>query len=306
MKKIIIALSLCMLFITNIHSQVQETSDSISHLWQGRTWLQALDSFYKEYDMVMNTITQIDQGYQMIKMYADQAKSWQLNDMQGIDNIDDFRNELTGSIKSVNRQMNNVRHMRDLLTKYQIPFGDSSYTIADMCGQGKTGVNITDAVNSVMLGTESNFEQAAVAWSAGLTPEQGAAIWRKWGLYPKNYAMVYNTEKAMGDIVGRVIAAATDDAKEMMYDNQHDNALKTLLSETIQSDSITDKEVLQKQLVYINECIDKMKDLKGSVDDLSAMYAWQQQIEKQKEQAERDAENSANRTSNVRSGIDLF
>lgn len=306
MKKIFITISLCMLFITNIHSQVQETSDSIAHLWQGRTWLQALDSFYKEYDMVMNTITQIDQGYQMIQMYADQAKSWQFNDMQGVDNIDDFRNELTGSIKSVNRQMNNVRHMRDLLTKYQIPFGNSSYTIADMCGQGKAGVNITDAIRSLELGTASNFEKMGIAFANGLTPEQGAAIWNKWGLAPKNYAMVYNTEKAMSDIVGRVIASATDDGREMLYANEHDNALKTLLSETIQSDSITDKEVLQKQLVYINECIDKMKDLKGSVDDLSAMYAWQQQLEKQKKQAERDGENSANRTSNVRSGIDLF
>ena len=38
-------------------------------------WIASIDQLYSSYDMVMNTLKQIEQGYQQFQFYLEQAKS---------------------------------------------------------------------------------------------------------------------------------------------------------------------------------------------------------------------------------------
>ena len=74
-------------------------------------WLTAIDQLYSSYDMVMNTLKQIEQGYEQFQFHLEQAKSWDLDNISWDGDLD-FRDE----IKSVR----NLYHHAIFCRRYDI------------------------------------------------------------------------------------------------------------------------------------------------------------------------------------------
>ena len=62
-------------------------------------WLTAIDQLYQQYDMVMNTITQIENQYQQIQQAVERAKSIDWNNIR-FDGDFDIRNDIKDANKS--------------------------------------------------------------------------------------------------------------------------------------------------------------------------------------------------------------
>ena len=73
-------------------------------------WLTAIDQLYQQYDMVMNTITQIENQYQQIQQAVERAKSIDWDNIR-FDGDFDIRNDIKDATKRVNKLLTQARNM---------------------------------------------------------------------------------------------------------------------------------------------------------------------------------------------------
>lgn len=71
-------------------------------------WLTAIDQLYEQYDMVMNTITQIENQYQQIQQAVERAKTIDWENIS-FDGDFDIRNDIRDANKRVNKLLNQAR-----------------------------------------------------------------------------------------------------------------------------------------------------------------------------------------------------
>ena len=76
------------------------------------------------------------QNYQQIQMAIEQAKSWKFEDLDFndgnlLENFD-IRDEIQDATKQVNRQLNNVRKIRDTFEKENMQIGNKKFSMKDL------------------------------------------------------------------------------------------------------------------------------------------------------------------------------
>ena len=84
-------------------------------------WLTAIDQLYQQYDMVMNTITQIENQYQQIQQAVERAKSIDWDNIR-FDGDFDIRNDTNDTNKRVNKLLNQTRQIKNTLTSPNIDY----------------------------------------------------------------------------------------------------------------------------------------------------------------------------------------
>lgn len=306
-KKSLIGMSFFVMGFFTVHGQLP-VHDPINNIPIVSNWLSAVDILYSNYDMVMNSVTQIQNQYRQIQQAIENAKGIDWENIK-FDGDFDIRNDIKDANKRVNDLLNQADTIRNTLNTTIIKAGNKSYSLADICGAGDDGKDFATCVEDVFGYMAENFKGAAEAAVGSLTPKQEKAIWEKYGISPKNYYLVAQSSKYVRDKAKECIAKVTDKAKETentiraMQTNYLFDAID--LSRTSDGDISEGaaREMSLYQQYMMNESINK---LRTSIDDMAAaqsqkmLYDLQmEEIEASERLAEERSEQLFNDTANV-------
>lgn len=283
-KKILsIALSFYMVFI-NIHAAGYPVFDVTG-------WLTAIDQLYTQYDMVMNTLTTIENQYLQIQMAVERAKSIDWENLS-FDGDFDIRNDIRDVNKKINTLLSQSRRIKETLTIQSIDCGNGNrYSIADLCGLGESGKNFYTAVIDTENFMTANMKNTVKNIENGLTPKQREAIWKKYGISPRNYIFASQSISKVMDASSKVMAKATDEAVLLKREEQiaKTNAImQAAYSQLDSNGNMTDTASNEANLHLTQQMIDELVSIQESINDLANVTASKIIAEQNEKQIEAD------------------
>lgn len=287
MKKIRLILVSTILMLT---AGIQTFASGLP-VFDAANWLSSIEKFYQGYDQIMNTLQMIEQNYQQIQMAIEQAKSWKFedldfNDGNFLENFD-IRDEIQDATKQVNRQLNNVRKIRDTFEKENMQIGNKTFSMKDLAGLGDKDKTLIDIVKDTVEMEKNDFAAACEELTRQLTDEEKMTIWQKYGLSPQNFMMVKNLDQKMQEQVTTVMANANAKVEELRWG---EDAAKTnaIIQKIFQGDELTEKELAQSQLLLDKLNGEKLSQLQDALANSFAWLAWKDRRDEQKKQLEQE------------------
>lgn len=260
-------------------------------VFDAANWLSSIEKFYQGYDQIMNTLQMIEQNYQQIQMAIEQAKSWKFEDLDFndgnlLENFD-IRDEIQDATKQVNRQLNNVRKIRDTFEKENMQIGNKKFSMKDLAGLGDKDKTLIDIVKDTIVMEKNDFAAACEELTKQLTDEEKMLIWQKYGLSPQNFMMVKNLDQKMQEQVTTVMANANAKVEELRWG---EDAAKTnaIIQKIFQGDDLTEKELAQSQLLLDKLNGEKLSQLQDALNNSFAWLAWKDRRDEQKRQLEQE------------------
>lgn len=260
-------------------------------VFDAANWLSSIEKFYQGYDQIMNTLQMIEQNYQQIQMAIEQAKSWKFedldfNDGNFLENFD-IRDEIQDATKQVNRQLNNVRKIRDTFEKENMQIGNKKFSMKDLAGLGDKDKTLINIVKDTIVMEKNDFAAACEELTKQLTDEEKMVIWQKYGLSPQNFMMVKNLDQKMQKQVTTVMANANAKVEELRWG---EDAAKTnaIIQKIFQEDDLTEKELAQSQLLLDKLNGEKLSQLQDALNNSFAWLAWKDRRDEQKRQLEQE------------------
>lgn len=260
-------------------------------VFDAANWLSSIEKFYQGYDQIMNTLQMIEQNYQQIQMAIKQAKSWKFedldfNDGNFLENFD-IRDEIQDATKQVNRQLNNVRKIRDTFEKENMQIGNKKFSMKDLAGLGDKDKTLIDIVKDIIVMEKNDFAAACKELTKQLTDKEKMVIWQKYGLSPQNFMMVKNLDQKMQEQVTTVMANANAKVEELRWG---EDAAKTnaIIQKIFQEDDLTEKELAQSQLLLDKLNGEKLSQLQDALNNSFAWLAWKDRRDEQKRQLEQE------------------
>lgn len=253
-------------------------------------WLTAIDQLYQQYDMVMNTITQIENQYNMIQQNIERAKSIDWDNIQ-FDGDFDIRNDIRDANKRVNRLLTSSRNIKSLMTSPSIQCGYGCYSLADLCGMNGAEHNFFAACTDTEKYMTDSMEYAVKAITEGLTTKQKRAIWAKYGIGPKNYIFVQQSVAQVKSAASKVMAKVTEEARNMKREEdtiRKNNILKAAYESLDSDGNITEGAANEAQLQLTGELVDRTSDLTEAVEDMANVTASKMIADENQKQAEAD------------------
>lgn len=251
--------------------------------------LTAIDQLYSSYDMVMNTLKQIEQGYQQFQFYLEQAKSWDLENISWDGDLD-FRDEIKSVTNRVNKQITNIRKIEEIFTTKQYSAGGMTFTVADLVGAGDRDRDLLDVMRNVGNEMKNSWDQAAEALVNELSEDQKRAIWQKYGISPINFTYMQQKKQLLQNVADQFIAYATAESEALEAQAEADVAVAdAVVAEATNGNEHTEKELLQQILVLSRELIKNISDLKLAVRQAAGQTALQQAVIDEKEMQEQQA-----------------
>ena len=253
-------------------------------------WLTAIDQLYQQYDMVMNTITQIENQYNMIQQNIERAKSIDWDNIK-FDGDFDIRNDIRDANKRVNRLLTSSRNIKSLMTSPSIQCGYGSYSLADLCGMNGAEHNFFAACTDTEKYMTDSMEYAVKAITEGLTTKQKRAIWAKYGIGPKNYIFVQQSVAQVKSAASKVMAKVTEEARNMKREEdtiRKNNILKAAYESLDSDGNITEGAANEAQLQLTGELVDRTSDLTEAVEDMANVTASKMIADENQKQAEAD------------------
>lgn len=283
-KKILsIALSFCMIF-SNIYAAGYPVFDVTG-------WLTAIDQLYTQYDMVMNTLTTIENQYLQIQMAIERAKSIDWENLS-FDGDFDIRNDIRDVNKKINALLSQSRRIKETLTIQNIDCGNGNrYSIADLCGLGESGKNFYTAVIDTENFMTTNMKNTVINIENGLTQKQREAIWKKYGISPRNYIFTSQSISKLMDASSKVMAKATDEAILLKREEQiaKTNAImQAAYSQLDSNGNMTDTASNEANLHLTQQIIDELVSIQESINDLANVTASKIIADQNKKQIEAD------------------
>lgn len=260
-------------------------------VFDAANWLSSIEDFYQGYDQIMNTLQMIEQNYQQIQMAIEQAKSWKFEDLDFndgnlLENFD-IRDEIQDATKQVNRQLNNVRKIRDTFEKENMQIGNKKFSMKDLAGLGDKDKTLIDIVKDTIVMEKNDFAAACEELTKQLTDEEKMVIWQKYGLSPQNFMMVKNLDQKMQEQATTVMANANAKVEEFRWG---EDAAKTnaIIQKIFQGDDLTEKELAQSQLLLDKLNGEKLSQLQDALNNSFAWLAWKDRRDEQKRQLEQE------------------
>lgn len=258
-------------------------------VFDASNWLTAIDSLYSSYDMVMNTLKQIEQGYQQFQFHLEQAKSWDLENISWDGDLD-FRDEIKSVTNRVNKQITNIRKIEEIFTTKQYSAGGMTFTVADLVGAGDRDRDLLDVMRNVGNEMKNSWDQAAEALVNELSEDQKRAIWQKYGISPINFTYMQQKKQLLQNVADQFIAYATAESEALEAQAEADVAVAdAVVAEATNGNEHTEKELLQQILVLSRELIKNISDLKLAVRQAAGQTALQQALTDEKEMQEQQA-----------------
>ena len=251
--------------------------------------LTAIEQLYSSYDMVMNTLKQIEQGYQQFQFHLEQAKSWDLDNISWDGDLD-FRDEIKSVTNRVNKQITNIRKIEEIFTTKQYSAGGMTFTVADLVGAGDRDRDLLDVMKHVGNEMKNSWDQAAEALVNELSEDQKRAIWQKYGISPINFTYMQQKKQLLQNVADQFIAYATAESEALEAQAEADVAVAdAVVAEATNGNEHTEKELMQQNLVLSRELIKNISDLKLAVRQAAGQTALQQALTDEKEMQEQQA-----------------
>lgn len=269
MKKVrtlFVAAAIFALGIYSAESQGYPVFDNANLMQNLSSWMTSIDTLYANYDMVMNTITQIENQYRSIQQAVERAKSIDWDNIR-FDGDFDIRNDIRDANRRVNRLLTQARTVRNALTTNIIraPGSNISYSLADLCGMGDENKDVFTAAADLCGYMSDNMKSAADAAVKGVTAEQGMAIMAKYGISPRNFWFAVQTENQVKTAIENAIAFAEESAQQMEVEEEDakTNAIVSAAMETLDSDgNPTEGAVGQASMMLLRNLSGQLSDLK--------------------------------------------
>lgn len=261
-------------------------------------WLSGIDRFYQGYDQIMNTLTMIEQNYQQIEQAIKQAQSWSFEDLDFNDgnilvNID-IRDEIADATKQVDRQMNNIRKIRDTFEKENMTIGNVTFSMKDLAGLGDKDKTMDKIIKEAIETEKNDFKEGFKKIALGVTEEEAQAIWAKYGLSPQNFMMVKAVDKKMQEVSANVLAGASETVQKMQFEEisgRTNPVVKKLLEDP---DSVTEKDIQQAEVLLGKLHGELLVNLQNALNQYAAYTAWKDRYEQTKKEAEEEDKRKTN------------
>lgn len=260
--------------------------------------LAGIDRFYQGYDQLMNTITMIEQNYQQIEQAIKQAQSWSFEDLDFNDgnalvNID-IRDEIADATKQVDRQMNNIRKIRDTFEKENMTIGGLTFSMKDLAGLGDKDKTMDKIIKEAIETEKNDFKEGFKKIALGVTEEEAQAIWAKYGLSPQNFIMVKAVDKKMQEVSANVFAGASETVQKMQFEEisgRTNPIVKKLLEDP---DSVTEKDIQEADVLLGKLHGELLVNLQNALNQYAAYTAWKDRYEQTKKEAEEEDKRKTN------------
>ena len=264
-------------------------------VFDASVWINAIDQLFQTYDMVQNTITQIENQYKSIQMSVERAKAIDWDNIR-FDGDFDIRNDIKDANKRVNRMLTQMRNIQETLTTPSINCGNVKYSIADLCGVSSSDVgegrkNLLTAVADYKYYMTSTMKSAVTAFEEGLSNDQKKAIWRKYGISPQNYIFIQQSQDAVMNAASKAMARVTKEAREAVVEEsaKRTNAIINATMENKDSNGQPTQAGMQEaQLHLTQELVDHLLRLDFSIDQVGELVASKMIAEDAQKQAEAD------------------
>lgn len=260
-------------------------------------WLNGIDQLYQGYDMVMNTITQIENQYNMIQQQVERAKSIDWDNIS-FDGDFDIRNDIRDATKRVNRLLTSARNIKKMMTTPSISCGNVKYSIADLCGISpynqddlwENDKNLLTACRDYKQFMSETMQKTVSSLTDGLEEDQKKAIWVKYGISPQNYAFVQQSVNSVKKQCSEVMAAATEEAKRMKLEEiamKNNTILQAALEGNLDSNgNPTEAGIAEAQALLTDQLIQEVSQLGFGINDLCAITASKMIADQNKADAE--------------------
>ena len=270
MKKKILSIGFVLfILMQNLISVGAPVFDAVMNTNLVTEMVTSLTKLYEMYDQTMNQIEMIQQKYEQMQFYIDRAANWQWQNIQWDGDLD-FRDEITQATKQVNRQLTNIRKIRNSLTSNTVSWGGQSFSLASLAGVEIEGQgNLKDFVKEGNDYYAEGFRKAAQYLAEGVPENEARYVWAKYGLSPANYNMVREVEKK------------EIDEKQMEV---IENIMKML-----QQQGATPDEIASVQAMLQEQTIFSLKGIETKLEQAIGYIAWYNQLLAQKEEAEKQS-----------------
>lgn len=258
-------------------------------------WLAAIDQLYSQYEMVMNTITQIENQYNMIQQNIERAKGIDWENIR-FDGDFDIRDDIKDANKRVNRLLTSARNIKSLMTSPSINCGYGTYSLADLCGMNGAEHNFFAACKDTTTYMTDNMKIAVDGIINGLDSKQKMSIWTKYGISPKNYVFVQQSIAQVKDGASKLMAKVNEEARNMKREEdslRKNNIVKAATESRDSEGNITQGAASEAQIYLTSELIDRTSELTEAVEDMAAASANKMIAEENQKQAEADEREAA-------------
>lgn len=253
-------------------------------------WLTAIDQLYQQYDMVMNSITTIENQYMQIQHAVERAKSIDWDNIS-FDGDFDIRNDIKDANKRVNKLLNQARLIKNTITSPNIDCGYGRYSLADLCGMNGSDHNFLSAVGTMERYMSDSMSNTIKNIESGLSEKQRISIWRKYGISPKNYLFVQQSVAQVKNVASKVLAKATEEAIELNREEKiarTNTVIEAAYSQTDSDGNMTDSAANEANLYLSQQTVDGLLALEESMNDMASLEASRLIAEENEKQAETD------------------
>ncbi len=263
-------------------------NDPINNIPIVSNWLTAIDTLYSNYDMVMNTITQIENQYKAINQAIENAKGIDWENIR-FDGDFDIRNDIKNANKRVNSLLSQANAIKDTLNTSIISVGGQSYSLADICGHGDDGKDFASCVTDVYGYMKDNMMQAAASAVGNLSEAQEKAIWQKYGISPRNYYLVAQASKQVREKALTCIAATTEEARALVREEKIaklDTVVNAAMEAKTSDGTIPEGALQEASMLASKLMVDECMSLREAVENAAAATAQKILAEEQQKEVE--------------------
>ena len=249
----------------------------------------SLTKLYEMYDQTMNQIQMIQQKYEQMQFYIDRAANWRWQDVEWDGDLD-FRNEITKATKQVDKQLTNIRKIKNSLTSNTLSWGGQSFSIASLAGIKIDGQgNLEDFIKEGSAYYSDGFKKAAKVWEEGVSDEEASYIWSKYGLTPANYKMVRDVENKLNETAAFLIGSIENSPEKQEIENDDMKVMEEII-QMLQQEGATPDQIASVQALLQERSYFALKDLQKSLEQATGYIAWYNQLQAQKEEAEKQSQ----------------
>ena len=259
-------------------------------------YLAVIDQLYTDYDKVMNQITMIENQYNTLKFWIERAASFRFDEIEWDGDLD-FRDEIQQVTSQVDRELTNIRKIRDTFTKATIDMNGHSYSLAALCGFSEDGseygMSFANFIADAIDDTKDSMAQIRKEIEEGITEEEAVQLWAKYGLSPENYYMLKAVENKASGVIQEALAWEDIEAVDAAYEQSRttfknlDNQLRAKAAEG----NLTEVEVGQALFMAASQLASNVNDFITAMKRGFSSVAWSFQMEKSREEAKEKSEN---------------
>ena len=245
-----------------------------------------ITELYEMYDQTMNQIEMIQQKYEQMQFYVDRAANWKWQDVEWDGDLD-FRNEISQATKNIDRQLTNIRKIKNSLTTNTVSWGGQSYSIASLAGININGQgNLIDFVKEGEAYYEDGFKKAAKYWAEGVPDNEAQYIWSKYGLNPANYRMVRDVESKVQEKAAYLIGLTEESSELKEVEAERGKILDEIMKMLQSDDEMTEGQIQSIMAMLQQQTVLELSDFKKTLNQAIGYMAWYNQLLAQEKEAE--------------------